>query len=75
MMVEFEMTDRGKMHYFLGIEVEQSAAGIFISQRKYVQEILDRFQMKNCNPVSTPTEVGLKLVRDHEGNKIDGTLY
>ncbi|KAA0052836.1 Integrase, catalytic core [Cucumis melo var. makuwa] len=37
--------------------------------------MLDRFQMANCNPVSTPMEVSLKLVRDHEGRKIDNTLY
>ena len=36
MMIEFEMPDLGMMHYFLGIEVVQSANGIFISQKKYV---------------------------------------
>ncbi|KAF7150925.1 hypothetical protein RHSIM_Rhsim02G0113200 [Rhododendron simsii] len=75
MMAEFEMSDLGKMHYFLGIEVVQLPAGIFISQKKYVQEILDRFQMKNCNSVSTPTEFGLKLTKDHDGKKVDSTLY
>ena len=35
MMDEFEMSDLGMMHYFLGIEVVQSNAGIFISQKKY----------------------------------------
>ncbi|RDX79474.1 hypothetical protein CR513_40102, partial [Mucuna pruriens] len=58
-----------------GGTIMQYAAGIFISQKKYVLEILDRFQMKNCNFVSTPTEVGLKLVRDPEGRKVDNTLY
>ena len=42
MMAEFEMSNLGMMHYFLGIEVVQSTAGIFISQKKYVQEILDK---------------------------------
>ena len=41
MMDEFEMSDLGMMHYFLGIKVVQSA-GIFIYQKKYVQEILDK---------------------------------
>lgn len=31
--------------------------------------------MKNCNSVSTPSEVGLKLIRDLEGKKVDNTLY
>ncbi|XP_057980101.1 uncharacterized mitochondrial protein AtMg00810-like [Malania oleifera] len=75
MLVEFEMSDLGMMQYFLGIEVVQSANGIFISQKKYVQNILDRFRMKDCNPVSTPTEFGLKLNKDHEGKKVDNTLY
>lgn len=40
---EFEMTDLGMMHYFLGIEVVQSSARIFITQKKYAKEILERF--------------------------------
>ncbi|KAF2297197.1 hypothetical protein GH714_019277 [Hevea brasiliensis] len=48
MMLEFDMSDLGKMHYFLGIEVVQSTVGIFILQRKYAQEVLDRFQMKGA---------------------------
>ncbi|KAK9706501.1 hypothetical protein RND81_07G130100 [Saponaria officinalis] len=75
MMDEFEMSDLGKMHYFLGIEVVQSTNGIFICQQKYVREILDKFQMRNCNPVNTPNEFGLKLNKDPGGTKVDSTLY
>ncbi|XP_060201925.1 uncharacterized mitochondrial protein AtMg00810-like [Lycium barbarum] len=74
-MDEFEMSDLGLMHYFLGIEVVQSDDGIFISQKKYIGEILDRFQMRDCNPVNTPTELGLKLHKDPTGKKVDSTLY
>jgi len=75
MMDEFDMTDIGLMHYFLGIEVVQSTSGIFMSQKKYVREILNRFRMQDCNPTSTPMEFGLKLHQDPKGTKIDGTLY
>ncbi|CAL8103869.1 unnamed protein product [Prunus armeniaca] len=75
MMHEFDMSDLGLMHYFLGIEVVQSSAGIFISQKKYVQEILDMFEMKDCNSVCTPTEIGLKLVNNSGEKKVDQTLY
>ncbi|KAF2298936.1 hypothetical protein GH714_029230 [Hevea brasiliensis] len=75
MMLEFDMSDLGRLHYFLGIEVVQSADGIFISQKKYVQEILDRFQMSNCNSVTTPSDVGLKLTKDQDNKKIDSTLF
>uniref|UniRef100_A0A0V0GTF5 Putative ovule protein n=1 Tax=Solanum chacoense TaxID=4108 RepID=A0A0V0GTF5_SOLCH len=75
MMVEFDMTDIGMMHYFLGIEVVQSADGIFITQKKYAQEILDRFQMKSCNSASSPTEFGSKLTKEPGGRRVDNTLY
>ncbi|KAA0056619.1 retrotransposon protein [Cucumis melo var. makuwa] len=75
MMAEFEMIDLGMMHYFLGIEVIQSVAGIFINQKKYALEILDRFQMENCNSATTPVEPNLKLTKDHEGKKVNSTLY
>ncbi|KAJ7954712.1 Retrovirus-related Pol polyprotein from transposon TNT 1-94 [Quillaja saponaria] len=75
MMVEFEMSDLGMMHYFLGIEVVQSSAGIFISQKKYIRDVLHRFQMANCNSVNTPTEFGLKLSKDFGGKKVDNTFY
>jgi len=75
MMIEFEMTDLRMMHYYLGLEVVQSTTCIFISQKKYVQEILERFQMNNCNSVGTPTEVGVKLFKDPEGKRVDSTNY
>ena len=42
MMFEFYMSDLGMMHYFLGTEVVQYTAGIFITQRRYACEIFDR---------------------------------
>src|SRR3954462_7594824 len=75
MMKEFEMTDFGVMKYFLGIEVIQSADGIFICQKKYSQEVLERFKMDDCNPVQIPIVSRTKLTRDDEGMKIDSTYY
>ncbi|CAL2266688.1 unnamed protein product [Prunus armeniaca] len=48
----------------VGIEVVQSLAGIFIGQRKYAQEILERFQMNDCNFVQNPIVPNCKLTRD-----------
>lgn len=75
MIKEFDMTDLGLMGYFLGIEVVQSSTGVFISQKRYILEILDRFKMKDCNSVSTPTELGFKLTKNGTGKKVDVTLY
>ncbi|XP_020272454.1 uncharacterized protein LOC109847633 [Asparagus officinalis] len=61
MMRQFEMTDLGLLHYFLGLEVNQSANGIFISQSKYAADLLKRFKMMNCKPASTPMNVNESL--------------
>jgi len=75
MMSEFEMTDLGKMKYFLGIEVLQKLDGVFIGQRKYAQEVLDRFKMDQCNPVKNPVVPEHKLSKDEDGERVDSTLY
>jgi hypothetical protein len=51
---KFEMSDIGLMHYFLSMEVWQEEGHIFLGQGKYVVDILSRFQMEDCRPMSTP---------------------
>ena len=48
------MIDIGLMHYFLGLEVWQEPGHIFLGQGKYVVDILRRFRMEDCRPMSTP---------------------
>jgi hypothetical protein len=75
MQSEFEMTDLGIMKYFLGIEVHQSANGIFFCQQKYAADILKKFRMEGCNPAETPIPLGTKLIKNDEGSIVDSTLY
>ncbi|KAL4561507.1 hypothetical protein LXL04_033674 [Taraxacum kok-saghyz] len=58
---EFAMTDLGNINYFLGIAVTRDSKGMFLSQYKYVLEILDRAKMLNCKPARTPTDTTAKL--------------
>ncbi|TQE11696.1 hypothetical protein C1H46_002732 [Malus baccata] len=51
MMTEFDMTDLGRMSYFLSLEVLLRLEGIYVSLRKYAQEVLERFNMDQCNTV------------------------
>ncbi|VVA22039.1 Hypothetical predicted protein, partial [Prunus dulcis] len=51
---EFEMKDLGGLKYFLGIEVARSQHGIFLSQRKYVLDLLNETGMLGCKPADTP---------------------
>ncbi|KAG6486608.1 hypothetical protein ZIOFF_055186 [Zingiber officinale] len=60
-MDEFEMTDLGLMKYFLGFQVRQSKGEIFISQEKYVDDILKKFHMEKAKAVATPMALNEKL--------------
>lgn len=72
---EFDMTDLGKMRYFLGLEVLQRFDGIFINQKKYALEVLQRFGMDKSNYVHNPIVPSFKLVNDEGGFKVDKTYY
>jgi len=75
MKEEFEMTDMGLLRYSSGIEVDQNENGIFISQAKYVNEVLERFHMQECKAAITPTVMGLKLSKDDNSKDFDPSLY
>ena len=57
----FEMTDLGYVHYYPGIEATQHPKFIFLSQKKYIGDLLNKFGMVECNPLTTPMEQNLKL--------------
>ena len=64
----FYIKDLGDLKYFLGIEVAQSKEDIFLSQCKYILEILDDSGLLGARPVDTPRDQKFKLALD------DGTL-
>ena len=65
----------GMMHYFLGIEMGQSAYGIFLGQGKYVVEILKRFRMLDSKEISTPMDSKLKILSDASYDLVEATMY
>ena len=60
----FDMKDLGKINYYLGIKFKQNVAGITILKKNYTQEVLKKFNMDNCKPISTPINVGGKLTKE-----------
>ena len=58
------MKDLGLLHYFLGLEVRQKIGKIFLSQGKYVRDILSKFGMMDCKPMVTPMVTNLKKLHD-----------
>nr|GEU98900.1 hypothetical protein [Tanacetum cinerariifolium] len=71
---EFAMTDLGSLNYFLGISAQRSSLGMFLSQLKFAEEILERAHMQNCNPCMTPVDTESKLGSDGD-HVSDPTLY
>jgi hypothetical protein len=75
MQIEFEMSMIGELSYFLGLQINQSFAGIFISQEKCLKEMLKKFQMEYSSPVSTPMVVNCKLSKDDISPDVDQRTY
>ena len=71
----FEITNLGYIHYFLGIEVTQHPKSIFLSQKKYIRDLLNRFCMTECNPLTILMEQNLKLTSIEGKEFEDATRY
>eukprot|EP00253_Pinus_taeda_P019764 PITA_19764 len=72
---EFEMKDLGLLHYLLGLEIWQRSDGLFVSQGKYVREILEKFNMHGCKPVDTPLPGGWRKEDATSAEVMDATVY
>ncbi|RVX15566.1 Retrovirus-related Pol polyprotein from transposon RE1 [Vitis vinifera] len=72
---KFEIKELGKLKYFLGIEVAYSTQGIFISQQKYVIDLLAEIGKIGCKLVSTPMDPNHKLGEDKEESMVDKRMY
>ncbi|GJT05686.1 putative ribonuclease H-like domain-containing protein [Tanacetum coccineum] len=66
MKSRFQMSSMGELTFFLGLQVKQKPDGIFISQDKYVAEILKKFDFASVKTASTPIETQKPLVKDEE---------
>lgn len=75
MASKFEMSDHGRLTYYLGIEVVQHQGGITLNQTRYAQKILEEARMKDCNLVHTPMDIGLKLSKAENEKEIDATVF
>ncbi|WVZ69160.1 hypothetical protein U9M48_017995 [Paspalum notatum var. saurae] len=71
---EFEVKDLGQLRYFLGIEVSRGRKAIFLSQRKYVLDLLQETIMIGCRPATTPIDQNHRLIRD-SGKPVDRKCY
>ncbi|GJY22485.1 putative ribonuclease H-like domain-containing protein, partial [Tanacetum coccineum] len=73
MKSRFQMSSMGELTFFLGLQVKQNKGGIFISQDKYVAEILKKFDLVNVKAAITPMETKVPLTKDEEAIDVDVT--
>ncbi|GKE25103.1 putative ribonuclease H-like domain-containing protein, partial [Tanacetum coccineum] len=72
---KFQMSSMGELTFFLGLQVMQRDDGIFISQDKYVADILKKFDFVTIKTASTPIETNKALIKDKEVEDVDVHLY
>jgi len=69
------MTDLGELSFFLGMEFVKLKVGMMMYQQKYIGELLDKFEMKDCYSVSNPSETNSKLDECSKEEKVDSTMF
>jgi hypothetical protein len=72
---EFEMFMIGELSYFLGLQIKQLKNGTFVSQGKYIKDMLKKFGMIDSKAISTPMGTNGNLDSDASGNMVDQKLY
>jgi hypothetical protein len=75
MIQKFEMSMMGELKYFLEFQIKQLQEDTFISQTKYIQDILKKFGMKNAKPIKTPMGTNGHLNLDMGGKFVDQKVY
>ncbi|GKE62084.1 putative ribonuclease H-like domain-containing protein, partial [Tanacetum coccineum] len=72
---KFKMSSMGELTFFLGLQIQQKKKGIFISQDKYVKEILHKFKYNDVKTASTLVDLERPLVKDGDASDVDEHLY
>nr|GEU59712.1 hypothetical protein [Tanacetum cinerariifolium] len=72
---KFQMSSMGELTFFLGLRVKQKKDGIFISQDKYIAEILRKFGLTEGKSATTPIDAEKPLLKDLDGEDVDVHTY
>jgi hypothetical protein len=68
---EFEMSMIGELSYFLGLQIKQMKNVTFISQGKYIKDMIKKFGLQDAKPMSTPMGTNDQLGVDASDNMVD----
>jgi hypothetical protein len=71
MAKEFEMSMIGELSFFLGLQIKQMKEGTFMSQTKYIKDMLKKFGMEDAKGITTLMSTSGSLDSDKSGNMVD----
>ncbi|WVZ88337.1 hypothetical protein U9M48_034871 [Paspalum notatum var. saurae] len=75
MSKEFEMSMIGELSFFLGLQIKQLKDGIFVSQSKYLKDMLKKFGLEDAKSIKTPMRTNSLLELEKGGKLVDQKLY
>jgi hypothetical protein len=65
----------GELSFFLRLYISQTNKGIFLSQTKYIKEMMKNIEMEDYIPIITPMVTGCKLRKENESKESNQTMY
>lgn len=71
---KFKMSMEGKLRFFVGLQMKQTQNDIFLSQLKFVKDLMSKFGLQESKPADTPISTGDKIIKDL-GVELDSTFY
>jgi hypothetical protein len=71
----FALKDLGDLKFFLGIEAVRDETGFYLSQKKYIEDLLRKYNMAECKPCPTPMTTGKSLSAFEGDPMTNPTLY
>ncbi|GKU94149.1 hypothetical protein SLEP1_g7678 [Rubroshorea leprosula] len=75
MGARFSLKDLGPLNFFLGVEAIPTAAGLFLSQHRYITDLLQQYNMHEAKPVPTPLAASTSLHLGSGSPLSDGSIY
>lgn len=75
LMTNFKMKDLGLAKYCVGLRItrDRKNNAIYVDQTKYIEELLEKFEMTNCNPMETPSDPNQRLAKEEPNDDFDPT--
>lgn len=75
MKSKFDMSTKGELKFFLGLQIKQTENGIFVNQSKFTKDLMSKFGLQDSKPLNTPICTSSKITIDLTGVEVDTKLY